>query len=72
MGVFLPARTPATASFLVNREIGTVMRSTEVREALIEQGFEAAAVTPEAFTKLIREETARWRKVISDAGLKPD
>ena len=72
MGVFLPARTPAAVIVPVNREIGTVMRSSEVREALVEQGFEAAAVTPEAFAQLIREETARWRKVISEAGLKPD
>jgi tripartite-type tricarboxylate transporter receptor subunit TctC len=72
MGVFLPARTPAGVSVRINREIGTVMRSTEVREALVEQGFEAATVTPEAFAKLIREESSRWRKVISEAGLKPE
>ena len=72
VGVFLPARTPGAVTALVNREIGTVMRSTEVREALVEQGFEAVAVTPEAFAKLIREDTARWRKVIADAGLKPE
>jgi tripartite-type tricarboxylate transporter receptor subunit TctC len=72
MGVFLPARTPAAVIAVVNREIGMVMRLTEVREALVEQGFEATAGAPEAFTKLIREETARWRKVIADAGLKPE
>ena len=72
VGVFLPARTPGAVTVLINREIGTVMRSTEVREALVEQGFEAVAVTPEAFAKLLREDTARWRKVIADAGLKPE
>jgi tripartite-type tricarboxylate transporter receptor subunit TctC len=56
----------------INREIGAVMRSAEVREALVEQGFEAAAVTPEAFAKLMREDAARWRKVIEEAGIKPE
>lgn len=72
VGVFLPVRTPGAITVLLNREIGTVMRSTEVRQALVDQGFEAVAVTPEAFAKLIREDTARWRKVIADAGLKPE
>ncbi len=71
VGVFLPARAPGAVTALINREIGTVMRSTEVRETLVEQGFEAVAVTPEAFAKLLREDTVRWRKVITDAGLKP-
>jgi tripartite-type tricarboxylate transporter receptor subunit TctC len=72
VGVFLPARTPGAMTALINREIGSVMRSAEVREALVEQGFEAAAVTPEAFAKLMREDSARWRKVIEEAGIKPE
>lgn len=72
VGVFLPARTPGPVTALINREIGAVMRSADVREALVEQGFEAAAVTPDAFAKLMREDAMRWRKVIEEAGIKPE
>jgi tripartite-type tricarboxylate transporter receptor subunit TctC len=72
MGVFVPARTPGAVIARVNREFGSTLRSAELREALAEQAFEPGTLTPADFAKLIREETARWRKVISEAGLKPD
>ena len=45
---------------------------TELRNALAEQAFEPGDLTPAAFARLIRDDTARWRKVINDAGLKPE
>ena len=72
VGVFVPARTPGTVVARINRELISVLGTADLREALAEQAFEPGALTPEAFARLIREETARWRKVISDAGLKPE
>jgi len=72
VGTFVPARTSGALVARLNREINSTLGSTEMREALAEQAFEPGAGTPEAFAKLIREDTARWRKVISDAGLKPE
>ena len=42
------------------------------RGQTLEQAFEAGSGTPAEFSKLMREDAARWRKVIQDAGLKPD
>jgi tripartite-type tricarboxylate transporter receptor subunit TctC len=72
MGVFVPARTPGAVIARVNRELGSALRSAELTEALAEQAFEPDTLTPADFAKLIREETARWRKVISEAGFKPE
>ena len=72
VGVFVPARAPAALVARLNREINTTLGATEIRNVLAEQAFEPGAGTPDAFAKLIREDTTRWRKVISDAGLKPD
>jgi tripartite-type tricarboxylate transporter receptor subunit TctC len=72
VGLFVPARTPGTVVGLLNRELNSVLGSAEMREALADQAFEPGALAPEAFARLIREETARWRKVIKEAGLKPD
>jgi tripartite-type tricarboxylate transporter receptor subunit TctC len=72
VGVFVPARTPGTVVGRLNRELNSILGSAEMREALADQAFDPGALAPEAFARLIREETARWRKVISDAGLKPE
>jgi tripartite-type tricarboxylate transporter receptor subunit TctC len=72
MGVFVPARTPGAVTVLLTREFGSILRSTELRGALVEQGFEAGAAAPGAVAKLVREDSARWRKVINEAGLKPE
>ena len=72
VGAFVPARTPGALVARLNREINTTLEAAEVRNALADQAFEPGAATPAAFARLIREETARWRKVIQDAGLKPE
>src|SRR5689334_11992750 len=71
MGAFVPTRTPGAVVALVNRELNATLRAADIRDALADQAFEPGALSPEAFARLIREETARWRKVIQDAGLKP-
>jgi tripartite-type tricarboxylate transporter receptor subunit TctC len=72
VGLFVPARTPGTVVGRLNRELNSILGSAEMREALADQVFEPGALVPEAFARLIREDTARWRKVIIEAGLKPE
>ena len=72
MGVFVPARTPDAVTALLSRELGSALGFPALREALVEQGFEPGTLSSAAFSKLIREDTARWRKVITEAGLKPE
>ena len=72
VGAYLPAHTPAQIVARVNRELNATLQLAEVRDALAEQAFEAGALSPEAVGKLMRDETARWRKVIQDAGLRPE
>ncbi|HKU72039.1 MAG TPA: tripartite tricarboxylate transporter substrate binding protein [Burkholderiales bacterium] len=72
MGVFVPARTPGAIVALVNRELNATLQAQDTRDALADQAFEPGALSSDAFARLIREETARWRKVIQEAGLRPD
>ena len=72
VGLFVPAGTPGRLIDRISREIGATLRAADLRDALAEQAFEPGDLAPTAFARLIRDDTARWRKVISDAGLKPD
>jgi tripartite-type tricarboxylate transporter receptor subunit TctC len=72
VAVFVPARTPAALTARLDREIGAVVRSAELRDALVEQGFETGGAARGELATLVREDSARWRKVIADAGLRPE
>ena len=51
-------------------EIAKVMQSPEMKKQLLAQGVEARVSTPEQFGALIKNETAKWGKIIADAGIK--
>jgi tripartite-type tricarboxylate transporter receptor subunit TctC len=72
VGVFVPARTPVGTVKRVNQEIRFALRDAGVRGALADQAFEPGDLAPDAFAKLMRSDFARWKKVIGEAGLKPE
>jgi tripartite-type tricarboxylate transporter receptor subunit TctC len=72
VGAYLPARTPGAVIKRVNQEIGSALRDAAVRGALADQAFEPGDLAPDAFGKLMRADAARWKKVIGEAGLKPE
>ena len=69
-GVVVPAATPKEVIARLNREIVKVMATADTREKFLQQGVDPASSTPEEFAQLIREEVARWSKVIRSAGIK--
>ena len=72
VGVFAPAHTPAAVLTRISKELDATLRAPGMREALAEQAFEPAELAPAAFSERIRDDNVRWRKVIADAGLKPE
>lgn len=71
-GVVAPAATPRDTVARLNREIVKIMGLPDVREKFAQQGVDPASSTPEEFAQLIRDEVARWGKVIRGAGIKLD
>ncbi|MBK9114452.1 MAG: tripartite tricarboxylate transporter substrate binding protein [Betaproteobacteria bacterium] len=72
LGILVPNGTPPAVIARLNLEFGKVMQSADVQKALIAQGVEPTTSTPEAFGAMIRSETAKWQKVVRDAGIKPE
>ena len=71
-GLLLPAGTARGVVATLSKEIVAIMRVPDVREKMLAQGFEPVGDAPEEFAKFIREEIARWEKVVKSAGIKPE
>ena len=66
----VPAATPAAIIARLNREVTAILNDAEVRAALAKQGVEAEPGTPEALAARIRADLAKWRDVITSAGIR--
>ena len=66
-GVFAPAGTPAATVTRLNAEFGVLLRKPETRAVLAQQGMRPVADRPERLGILLREELARWSRVVDVA-----
>ena len=66
-GLYAPARTPKTLIAKINRDVVSILRLPETRDALLAQGAEAVPTTPEEFAAFQKSEIAKWGKVIKQA-----
>lgn len=71
-GVMAPAGTPPDIVALLYRETAAALKQPDVHEALRRQGGEVNAAGPEGFAKLIKADLAKWRRVVTQAGIKVD
>jgi tripartite-type tricarboxylate transporter receptor subunit TctC len=69
-GVLAPPNTPAAVVTKVNADIVKVLQDAETRDKLAAQGAEVRTQTPAEMGNFLRTETARWAKVVKDAGVK--
>jgi len=69
-GLSAPARTPKDLIRKINADVLKVIRSPEFVERLSAEGADPVGDSPEQFAAFLREETARWNKVIKFADIK--
>ena len=71
-GLAVPSGTPREIIDRLNRATVKVMSSPELSTQFAKDGIEIVTGTPEQFGAHIRAEIARWKKVASDSGIKPE
>ena len=71
-GIAAPKGTPADIVDTLNRETNTGLADPTIKARLDDMGGMALAGSPADFGKLIVDETAKWGKVIRDAGIKAE
>jgi len=69
-GVLAPAGTPRAIIERLNTELARIMLAPELQPRLADMATDPRAGTPEEFGAYLREETAKWGKVIRDAGIR--
>jgi len=69
-GVIAPAGTPPEIVARLNGEIARIVGTAEMRENLAKQGAEVRTSAPGEFATFIRDEKAKWAKVVKDANVK--
>jgi len=68
-GMVAPAGTPPAIVAALHKITTTALADPSVREKLAEQGLTTVGNSPEQFRDYIASETAKWAKVIKDAGI---
>ena len=71
-GVVAPAGTPAAALERLQKEIAAVVESPEMQKRFQLEGAEGLRMTPREFGALISAETAKWTRVVKEAGIKAE
>ncbi len=72
VAVFAPTGTPTDVIARLNSEINRVLKSPDVRERFNSQGAEVTGGTPEDLNRLLRDDAARYAKLIKQFGIKLD
>ena len=72
VGIAAPRRTPAEIVATLNREINAGLADPKLSSQLADLGAAAFSASPAQFETFIGAEVAKWRKVVTTAGLKPE
>ena len=71
-GILAPAKTPRPVIERLQKEIAVVLADPEVRTRYEALGIEPVGNTPDQFAAQIRDDLARWEKVVKQANIKID
>jgi tripartite-type tricarboxylate transporter receptor subunit TctC len=71
-GIFAPAGTPTVVVDRLNGAFREALKSPDLSQVMKTQGYDVWTLDPAAFLSFIRDDHAKWGKVVKDAGLKPE
>ncbi len=71
-GMLAPAGTSRDIVMRLNAEMVKSLRSDELKQRILLDGGDAVGGTPEAFAAVMRNDIAKWAKVVKLSGAKVD
>jgi tripartite-type tricarboxylate transporter receptor subunit TctC len=70
LGLFVPSGVPPEVVSRIHGEVGKILNGADLKARFAAQGILIETNSPAEFTRAIREDHARWGKVIKEAGIK--
>jgi len=70
--ILVPSGTPREVLQRINREIDRAVARSDIKERLIAQSFDPLSIPLDEVQPLIRNDIARWSKLIRELGVKVD
>ena len=71
-GMLVPANTPRPIVDRLHGALLQALAAPDVKAKFAEQSVEVIGSRPEAFDKVIRDDLAKWTKVVKASGIRPD
>ena len=71
-GVLAPAKTPKAIVAKLNKALVQAVHSPGMVKTLANEGVTPIGDSPEQFARFIKEDGARWSKIIHESGMKPE
>jgi tripartite-type tricarboxylate transporter receptor subunit TctC len=72
-GLYLPAATPREVLTRIHGDVTRGLNTPDMKERMLKQGIDQSALnTPEKHAAFVKQEFARWGKVIRDANIKAE
>jgi tripartite-type tricarboxylate transporter receptor subunit TctC len=71
-GVHIPARTPKPVIAKLNAEFDRLLKLQDVKDRMFELGLDPVGGSAESFGTFVKEDIARWARVIKEAGVRAE
>lgn len=71
-GIFAPAKTPAAALQVLEKEIRQALASEDLNARLVQQGFRVVGSSSEDFNTFVQKEVPRWQRLVEETAMKVD
>jgi len=72
IGMAAPTKTPVAAINRLHGEVAKIVQLPDVKKLLLREGLESLGNAPQEFAADLRDEIAKWHKVVKAAGIQPD
>jgi tripartite-type tricarboxylate transporter receptor subunit TctC len=69
VGIFAPRGTSSSTIALLNSTTNDALGMPDVRERILKSGLDPWILSPQAMSNFVREEIARWKILIREAGV---
>jgi tripartite-type tricarboxylate transporter receptor subunit TctC len=69
-GLLAPARTPPAIIMKLNQAVATALADPEINKKLVQSGAIPAPTSPAQFGTQLKDELARWGRIVRDKGIK--